>query len=287
LELLKEIFELEQSKNFIALCESIAKQNPNYVRNGIGINFSETGIESVKIYYGFTHKLQKSDVEKFHIYGNSNSFYKMESLLKPEDYQWNDDLATGVSLALKIDKNFKSTIGYFMIYELPSTDNIFTSSPLKEYYLTHKESPFLNRKGVFTLIDNKGKEHTKDYYYVNHPKLKEIINREFNVNIQLAPIVEWILGKGFYEQSTILDQKIVLLGNYERIYNDITNTLPVRETETDVHQWMIKHFKSYPVPPGFYKNKNIRSFYYYDSFHPHPTVIDIVPKVQKKLQFNL
>lgn len=284
MELLKEIFELEATKNFIALCESITKQNSNYVRNGIGINFSETGIESVKIYYGFTHKLQKADVEKFHTFGNSSSFYKLESLLKPEDYQWNDDLATGVSLALKIDKNFKSTIGYFMIHELSSNDNIFSSSPLKEYYLTHKELPFLNKKGIFTLIDNNGMEHTKDYYYVTHPKLKEIINREFNINIQLAPIVEWILGKGFYEQSTIFDQKIVLLGNYERIYNDVTKKLPVRETETAFHQWMIKHFKSYPVPPGFYKNKDIRSFYYYDSFHPQPTVIDIVNKIQKKLQ---
>jgi hypothetical protein len=281
---LKKIFDLKISEDFIALCTLITKQNPNYVRNGIGVNFSKTGIESVKLYYGFTHNLHKEDVEKFHIFGNSDTFYKTEKLLKSEDYQWHDDLATGVSLALKIDKNLKPTIGYFMIHELSLNDKIFMSPPLKEYYLNNKDFPFLNKKGVFTLIDEQGIEHVKDYYYVTHPELKKIINREFTIDLQLAPIVEWILGKGFYEQSSTLDEKVVLLGNYEQIYRDITLKLPLGEVETEFNQWMIDHFKSYPVPPGFYKNNHIRSFYYYDSFHPQPTVIDIVSKIKSKLQ---
>jgi hypothetical protein len=286
LKLLKEIFDLKISKDFIYLCESISKQNPNYIRNGIGVNFSETGIESVKIYYGFTQKLQKRDIEKFHIYGNSDTFYKMESLLKSSDYRWDDDLATGVSFALKIDKNFKSSIGYFMIHELSSRDKIFQAKQLKEYYLQNKALPFLNKKGIFTLINEKGEEHTKDYYYVTSPLLKDIINREFNnIPIQLAPIVEWILGKGFYDQSTPLDEKIVLLGNYENIYNEITSKLTYNEVEKSFHHWMIDCFKSYPVPPGFYKNNNIRSYYYYDSFHPERTIIDLVTKIQEELVF--
>ena len=282
MELLKEIFDLKLTKDFIFICESVAQKNPQFINNGIGVNYSEKGIESIKFYYGFHHKLSKGDVELLHLFGTSDTFFELEEQLIESDYVWHDYLPTGVSFALKIDKNFKSSIGHFMMPKIQSDDLFFSLPKVKAYYEKNSGLPIFNRKGIFTLINEKAEEHHKDYFYVTNPVLKEKIGQEFKVDLNIVPSIEWVLGKGYYDNSSVNDEKIVLQSNYGAVYEAITKKETWKIVK-DFNKIMLEHFNTYCVCPGFYKNKNIKSYYYFNASLPSPTIVNTIKNIQTNL----
>jgi len=282
LELLKHIFNQEITKEFISICESIAKKNPNYINNGLGVNFSENGIESIKLYYGFHHQLTANEVGKLHIFGNPNTFYNIERLLTKSEYEWHPYYPTGVSFALKIDKNMNASIGHFMMPKIMSNDLFFSLPKIVGYYKNNNTLPILNRKGIFTLINQNGEEHYKDYFYVRDINLKQKIGDDFGVNTAIVPSIEWVIGKGFYSGSSSNDEKIVLQSNYEEVYNEIVK----KETNNLIKTFnsqMLQNFNAYCVCPGFYKNKNIKSYYYFNGKISNPFIINTISNIQLKL----
>ncbi|MCB9361263.1 MAG: hypothetical protein H6588_08180 [Flavobacteriales bacterium] len=283
MELLKKIFDLSITQEFIARCESVAQQNPAVINNGIGVNFSKTGIESIKFYYGFHHKLNKLDVEAMHLYGSTDTFYKMEELLNESDYIFHPYYPTGVSFALKIDKSLKSAIGHFMMPKIESNDMFFTLKKVVEHYKTNNHLPILDRKGVFTMINSSGIEHQKDYFYVTDKEFKRKIGTDFAVNTDIVPSIEWVIGKGFYSGSSPDDEKIVLQSNYSEVYNEIIKN-EKNPTIIEFNQFMFKHFNAYCVCPGFYKDKDIRSYYYFNGKLTNPQVIDTISKIQLNIK---
>ena len=282
MELLKSIFNQEITKEFISICESIAKKKPNYINNGLGVNFSKNGIESIKLYYGFHHQLTANEVEKLHIFGNPNTFYNIERLLTKSEYEWHPYYPTGVSFALKIDKNMNASIGHFMMPKIKSNDLFFSLPKIVEYYKNNKTLPIIEQKGIFTLINENDEEHQKDYFYVTDQFLKQAIGNDFSINTDIVPSIEWVLGKGFYSGSSPNDEKIVLQSNYEEVYNEIVK----KETNNLIKTFnsqMLQNFNTYCVCPGFYKNKNIKSYYYFNGKISNPFIINTISNIQSKL----
>lgn len=282
MNLLKNIFSLEITKEFISISEFVAKKNPHVIHNGIGVNFSDSGIESIKLYYGFHHRISNSDIKALHLYGETDTFYKTESLLVESDYDFHPFYPTGVSFALKIDKNLKSSLGHFMMPKLADNDMFFNLQKVKDYYKSCNQLPVLDRKGIFTMIDSNGNECQKDYFYVIDRNLKHQIGLDFGVDTDIVPSIEWVLGKGFYSGSSSDDEKIVLQSNYTDVYNKIIK----HETNKTIMQFnklMLKFFNAYCVCPGFYKNKNIKSYYYFNGDLSSPNIIDTVSKIQANI----
>lgn len=283
MELLKEIFNLNLTKEFISICEAVAKQNPHVINNGIGINFSKNEIESVKLYYGFHHQLLDSEIKNLHLFGNSTTYYDIEKLLSQNDYKWHPYFPTGVSFALKIDKNLNISMGHFMMPKIQSNDLFFTLPKVVEYYKNNNSLPIFDRKGIFTLINQNGEEHQKDYFYVTDINLKHKIGDDFGVNTNLVPSIEWVIGKGFYSGSSPNDEKIVLQSNYDVVYNEIIKN-EKNLTIIQFNKLMLLHFNAYCVCPGFYKNKDIKSYYYFNGNIPSPSIIDTLTNIQTNLQ---
>ena len=94
MKLLKEIFNLSITKEFISVCENIAKQNPLVINNGIGVNFSKSEIESIKFYYGFHHKLSIIDVKNLHLFGSTDTFFKTEKFQNHCHFNWRSDFVS-------------------------------------------------------------------------------------------------------------------------------------------------------------------------------------------------
>ncbi len=283
MELLKKIFDLAITKEFISICESVARQNPTVVNNGVGVNFSKNGIESIKFYYGFHHKLLKSNVEALHLYGSTDTFFKTEKLLKECDYDFHPYYPTGISFALKIDKNLKSAVGHFMMPKIESNDMFFTLKKVIEHYKTSSHLPILDRKGIFTMINSSGNEHQKDYFYVTDKEFKRKIGADFTVNTDIVPSIEWVIGKGFYSGSSPDDEKIVLQSNYSEVYNEIIKN-EKNPTIIKFNNLMLKHFNAYCVCPGFYKDKDIRSYYYFNGDLSNHKVINTISKIQTDIK---
>ena len=282
MKLLKEIFNLSITKEFISVCENIAKQNPLVINNGIGVNFSKSEIESIKFYYGFHHKLSIIDVKNLHLFGSTDTFFKTEKLLSNSDYEFHPYFPTGVSFALKIDKNLKASFGHFIMPKIQSNDLFFSLPKIVEYYKNNNTLPILNRKGIFTLINQNGEEHQKDYFYVMDRNLKQKIGDDFGVNTAIVPSIEWVIGKGFYSGSSPTDEKIVLQSNYADVYNTIIKN-EENEFINQFNKKMFHHFNAYCVCPGYYKNKDIKSYYYFNGKLPSLSIIDTITKIQSNL----
>lgn len=282
MELLKEIFNLNTTKKFISICENVATQNPLVINNGLGINFSKSEIESVKLYYGFHHKLSKIDVEKLHLFSSPDTFIKAEKLLSNSDYDFHPYYPTGVSFALKIDKNLNISMGHFMMPQLKKNDMFFSLPKVIELNKSNTKLPVLDRKGIFTMINQNGMEHQKDYFYVNNSRLKRMIGNEFGVNTDIVPSIEWVLGKGFYSGSSPNDEKIVLQSNYNEVYKSIIKN-ENNETIKGFNKLMLDKFNAYCVCPGYYKNKDIKSYYYFNGKLLSPTIIDTISGIQSNL----
>lgn len=282
MELLKEIFNLNLVQNFIKICEKMSAVTSAPTINGIGVNFSEKEIESIKLYYGFHEPLLKSDIEKLHFFGKSGTFFKLEQTLSLNDYDFHEFYPQGVSFALKIDKNLKVSLGHFMMPKLLKNDVVFQLDEVKNYFNNNTASPFYNRKGIFTLINEKGTEHQKDYYYLSENELKQAIGKKFNVDTAIVPSIEWVLGKGFYSGSQPNDEKIVLQSNYHEVYHKIIK----KETNTFIHQFNLKmhqEFDLHCVCPGYYKNNKVKSYYYITGKILYPNTIATISEFVKKL----
>ena len=282
LELLKEIFNQPTTQKFIAICEEVSKSKTKGTINGVGINFSNNEIESIKLYYGFHQPLTTKEVNQLHIFGKPDTFFELEQMLTLDDYEWHEYYPQGVAFALKIDKNLKVSIGYFMMPKLKNDDLVFQLSDVKNYFKNNINLPFYQRKGIFTLINENGLEHQKDYYYVNDNILKTAIGKKFNVDTAIVPSIEWVLGKGFYSGSSPNDEKIVLQSNYHEVYHKLIK-LEENDFIRNFNKQMLANFNAYCVCPGFYNNIKIRSYYYFNGRTTNPFVINTIPEIQSRI----
>ncbi|MDT8411154.1 MAG: hypothetical protein RQ875_01720 [Vicingaceae bacterium] len=283
MELLKEIFSQTTTQQFIKICEEISKTKTSGTINGIGINFSENEIESVKLYYGFHEPLTDNEINQLHIFGEPTTYYQIKKKLSNTDYAWADYYPTGVSFALKIDKYMNFSFGHFMMPKIEKNDLFFTLSPIIEHYQTTNLLPIYHRKGIFTLINKDGIEHQKDYFYITHPDLKRKIGKSFNVDTSIVPSIEWVLGIGFYAGSSPNDEKIVLQSNYNDVYHHIIRKEQnqfIKEFNNTMH----KKYKMHCVCPGYYKKKDIKSYYYLNSKITNPNNIESISLFNKLLQ---
>lgn len=283
LELLKEIFNQPTTQKFIAICEEISKTKTTGIINGIGVNFSNNEIESIKLYYGFHEPLTDKEINQLHIFGEPSTFYQLEKKLSIKDYAWADYYPTGISFALKVDKFFNFTFGHFMMPKIEKNDLFFTLPPIIEHYQTNNSLPIYPRKGIFTLINQEGTTHQKDYFYIINPKLKQKIGSEFNVATSLVPSIEWVLGKGFYSGSSPNDEKIVLQSNYNEVYQNIIKK-EQNQFIKKFNETMHKKYKMHCVCPGYYKKREIKSYYYLNSKINNPKNIESISVLNKLLQ---
>ena len=283
MELLKEIFNQATTQQFIKICEEISKTKTSGTINGIGINFSDNEIESVKLYYGFHQHLTPYEINQMHIFGNSDTFKQFEKLLTDKDYHWADYYPTGISFALKVDKYMNFSLGHFMMPKLKEDDLFFTLPQVLEYYQTNNILPTYPRKGIFTLINQDGEEHQKDYFYIIQPDLKRKIGESFNIDTSIVPSIEWVLGKGFYSGSSPNDEKIVLQSNYNEVYHHIIKK-EQNQFIKKFNETMHKKYQMHCVCPGYYKKKGIKSYYYLNSKITNPNNIESISVLNKLLQ---
>lgn len=244
----------------------------------MGVNFSKEGLESIKIYYNWVHPLTPAEVKGLLFSGNTDSYYHSLEALNENHFKPSLDFAYGVTFAIKVDKHMKTSVAHFTMPDLEDNDIFFEHPLVKQYYAAYTELPVEKRKGVFHHTDEKGNEHTKDYYYVHHPALKELINKDYNIDIQIAPIIEWAMGKGFYTGADSSDEKIDLLLNYSEVFKryGLDPEWPEMEKFTKT---MFYKYKLNAYCPGFYKNKKIRSMYYFDIENVRNFKMDSIPKL--------
>lgn len=279
MELLRQVFNLSITKEFISICENISHQNPYVVNNGIGVNFYNNEIDSIKLYYGFHHQLSDQNIKDLHLIGSNKTFSKLQNQLKISDYEWHPYIPTGVSFALKIDKKMNYSIGHFVMPELKKDDIFYCLPKVVEYFKTHNEFPAFHRKGIFTIINQDETEHQKDYYYINNEKLKRNIGNDFNLDLSIVPSIEWVIGKGFYSNSNSTDEKIVLQSNYKEVYDHIIKNEPSLFIQK-FNRYMFDKFNAYCVCPGYYKNKDVKSYYYFNGELSSPTIVNTISKIQ-------
>jgi hypothetical protein len=275
---LKQTFRLPVVKSFISLGDRITARNDSFVKNAIGANFSKQGLESIKLYYNWVHPLTRDEIEALHLYGHSESYYKNIQNLNENHFQPSLDYAYGVTFALKIDKHLRISMAHFTMPDLINDDPFFSHPLVKQYYKNHSELPVNNRKGVFHLIDEKGNEHSKDYYYVHHPALKELINADYGLDTNIVPVIEWAVGKGFYSGSDPSDEKIDLLLNYDEVFKKYGMD-PEWKKMSEFSRTMWYDFKLNAYCPGFYKNREIRSIYYFNSENAANLQMNTIPKI--------
>lgn len=267
------------TNEFISICENITKQNPLVVNNGIGINFSDNAIESIKFYYAFHHELDEQNIEDLHLIGSSKTFLELQKQLKPSDYEWHPYIPTGVSFALKIDRNLNYSLGHFVMPAMQKEDLFYRLPKVIEYFKTNDEFPVFHRKGIFTIINQDQSEHQKDYYYVHNEILKDSIGKDFKLDLSIVPSIEWVIGKGFYTNSEAIDEKIVLQSNYKTVYDQIIKNEPSLLIQ-QFNRYMFEKFNAYCVCPGYYRGKNIKSYYYFNGNFISPTIINTIPIIK-------
>ena len=282
MELLKQAFSLDITKEFISICEVINAENPHIINNGIGVNFSGNEIESIKLYYGFHHQLSDDNINRLHLLGSPKTFFDMQKKLLVSDYEWHPYIPTGVSFALKIDRNLNYSIGHFIMPKIEKGDRFFQLPIIKNYFDNYEEFPAFHRKGIFTIINQEGVEHQKDYYYIKNGILKDTIGKDFNLDLSIVPSIEWVIGKGFYSDSKSTDEKIVLQYNYQDVYERIIKNEPSQFIQ-QFNSYMFDEFNAYCVCPGYYKNDYIKSYYYFNWDFLTPTIINTIPKIQLNL----
>jgi hypothetical protein len=282
LSLLEEIFNMNVTNEFVSICEDIARQNPHVINNGIGVNFSGNEIESIKLYYGFHHQLTDQNINDLHLTGNGKTFFTLQKQLIASDYDLHPYIPTGVSFALKIDKHLNYSIGHFLMPKLEAGDLFYRLPKVLEYYKTNDKFPAFHRKGIFTIINQDQSEHQKDYYYVDNEKLKDMIGHDFKIDLSIVPSIEWVIGKGFYTNSQSTDEKIVLQSNYKQVYDQIISNEPSPFIKK-FNQYMLQKFDAYCVCPGYYKNKEIKSYYYFNGKLTSPTVIDTISNIRSHI----
>lgn len=278
LDSIEQVLKIDRVKAFVTLAESISSRNTTFIKNGIGLNFSKKGIESFKLYYNWVHPLSDDEIKALHS-GTSTAAYESNmKLLNDSHFNADIDFAHGVTFAIKVDKHFKISFAHFIMPDIEENDPFFSMAPVKEYYQSGKELPVYRRKGIFSISDENGNEHTKDYYYIHSAELKSIVNRNYGLDIHIAPFVEWVIGKGHYENSDGSDEKINLLQNYDQVFRKY-GLDPEWQEMTDFTKMMWTKYKLNAYCPGFYKNKEIRSMYYFNTENAKNMKIDSVSKL--------
>lgn len=278
LDSIAQILKLDRVKEFITLAESITSHNRQFIKNGIGVNFSRNGIESFKLYYNWVHPLSNEEIKALHFGSSTEAYEQHMALLNNSHFNADLDFAHGVTFAIKIDKYLNISLAHFIMPDIKPDDPFFSLTPVKEYYLSENELPVYKRKGIFCITDENGKAHTKDYYYIHSPLLKSIVNRDYKLDVDIAPFVEWVIGKGHYANSNSSDEKINLLQNYDEVFRKYGLDADWEEMSAFT-KTMWNTYKLNAYCPGFYKNKEIRSMYYFNTENAGNMKVDSVSKL--------
>jgi len=210
---IKSVLLLKEINDFINNFSELHHNNKGTYKSWIGFNYSKEGCVGIKLYFtsyaelsiNFLNKILTKD--ELDLYIEDYKKRNIKAIFNEPEY------GSGISFGLKIDNNNFITKGFGFNLNLEEEDLkvLYTQKISKDDVLQHK--------GVYHHISNKVK-YIKSYYYIKNNSFKEKILSSLNFLLDTdIPVLEIGFGKGFYENSNSNDYKLILLGNYEEVWN--------------------------------------------------------------------
>ena len=255
IDFLQQVFKLTKVKDFISKSsERERKPNEKY-KSWIGFNYRQNKLDSVKLYFAFYDELSPEFISSLFSEEQTRLFFRDYKKRNLEAITSSYEFGSGFAIGLKIDTelNVTTAFGYNLILE--KEDSYFLSEQGVQL------SDTMPHKGVYHHF-MKGMAYEKKYYYIKNQEL--ILKKLEEVKMpkpMTVPILEVGFGKGFYKNSSPLDEKYILLGNYEEVFkNFITNNIAFNALKSAFHT-LEKQIGVEGFCPGSYQNQKVQSFY--------------------------
>lgn len=253
---LRSVFNLDEVKEFILKSSKRElKLNEKY-KSWVGFNYNENKLESIKLYFAFYDELSVEFISSLFNEDQTNLYFRDYHKKNIEAITSTYEFGSGFAIGLKIDTDLNVTkaFGYNLIVEDEDLHFLSQQGIQIDDVMPHK--------GVYHHFMNE-LVYEKKYYYIKNEKIisdkLNVINIPKNIHV---PVLEVGFGKGFYKNSTINDEKYILLGNYKSVFdNFIQSEVAFEKLKNDFLQ-LSNFFNIEGFCPGIYQNNKVQSFYF-------------------------
>lgn len=252
---IKSVLLLKEINYFINNFSELHYNNKGAYKSWIGFNYSKEGCVGIKLYFtsyaelsiNFLNKILTKD--ELDLYIEDYKKRNIKAIFNEPEY------GSGISFGLKIDNNNFITKGFGFNLNLEEKDlKVLSSQKISR-------DDVLQHKGVYHHISNNVK-YIKSYYYLKNNYFKEKILSSLNFLLYTdIPILEIGFGKGFYENSNSNDYKLILLGNYEEVWNKYYDSNLMFDSIKKDFSLLKNNYNINAYCPAVYDSGLIQSFY--------------------------
>lgn len=252
---LQNTFDLSEVKRFVEKAVELKKEPNEKYKSWIGFNYQMNQLESIKLYFAFYNELSKEFLSNLFSEEQSNLFFRDYDKKNLEAIISTYEFGSGFAIGLKIDLDLNVTKAFGYNLMLDKEDELF----LKNNNIDLVD--VMPHKGVYHHFMNE-LVYEKKYYYIKNEKIitdkLNVINIPKNIHV---PVLEVGFGKGFYKNSTINDEKYILLGNYKDVFDKfIKSDVVFNKLKEDF--FILENLIGVEgFCPGIYQNNKVQSFY--------------------------
>lgn len=275
---LRSTYELPEVKKFIEKAGELKKEPNEKYKSWIGFNYQMNQLESIKLYFAFYKEFSKEFLSELFSKEQIKLFFRDYDKKNLQAITSTYEFGSGFAIGLKIDVDLNVTKAFGYNLLLDSNDESF----LKLHGININQ--VLKQKGVYHHF-SKGETYEKKYYYLNDDEIISKKLKVVDINEKLTvPILEVGFGKGFYRNSSYLDEKYILLGNYEEVFSSFMNGKVAFNNLKEDFNILNKYIGVEGFCPGIYQNKKVQSLYI--GYKENETLFyNTVEKIGDKLLF--
>lgn len=271
------------SKDFTTFQQNIDLiDKSNDYRSWLGFNFVNQNLYSIKFYYTFYQILEKPDIERLFVLGDSADYYKAFEKVALSEVLNISDAGSGFTFTLKLNHKLEPTFGFYLKQNFGPTDPFFELPESKLFFEQGGKTEALDMAKNFSVFyDAKGGKKEKSYYYIRDKKYKEIISSIFDEqDLKDVPIIEYAVGSGHRENTeyNLANRKAILFGDFKK-YSD----LYLQKWKALNHYFEdIKKQGFQLYCPALYGDKNCTSIYAFDFKNKSTLIENLVLNKLKK-----
>ncbi len=280
---LSAVMKIPEVSTFLHRGMSLFVPNTEKYKSWIGFNYDRQGCTGIKFYFTWYRDLapdflkQMLPPQAVEDFLTSYSERHIPSILHSYEY------GSGYTLGLKIDAKHRITRAF--VYNLPLGEEDYG---LLAQRGIHPDS-LLSYKGVYHHYSETD-AYRKTYYYLNGVEAGKKLIDLFHFSIgkePFVPVIEYGLGTGFYAESPADDAKIILLGNYEAVWNAYRESGILFGSLQHDAEVLSRRYGLSCMCPAVYANGQIQSFYLCDMADtPHLHTLEKIAERENQLKLN-